>query len=128
MTINQLFKNKPPIEIVNELLNIYGLSSLNDSKIFSKIDLIQNDTLNKIDSFKLKIINYYLPCKAKIYLNNIDHKKLITILRQVIKIYGYKINSKEKYLKGEKIITYQIIMLDNNHVKKNNSEYTIVFD
>ena len=81
MTINQLFKNKPPMEIVTELLNIYGLSNLNDSKIFSKIDLIQNNTLNKINSFKLKIINYYLPCKSKIYLNNIDHKKLITILK-----------------------------------------------
>ena len=36
MTLNQLFKNKPTIEIINELVSLYGLSDINDTKIFQK--------------------------------------------------------------------------------------------
>mgnify|MGYP007000161937 CR=1 len=39
MTINQLFKKKPSIETVIELLNIYGIESLDDDKQFNRNNL-----------------------------------------------------------------------------------------
>ena len=45
-----------------------------------------------------KLDDYYLPCKKKIYLNDHDFEKCITILRQCIKLYNYKLVSKEKYI------------------------------
>lgn len=128
MTINQLFKVKPSKELVEELIKIYGLSGLNDNKYFSKNDFIQINTLDKMSSFVEKLREYYLPCKQKIYLDNLNYKKLITILRQCIKLYGYKLKSKEKYLKGEKVIIYQIELIDNNVKTIQNTECTLTFD
>lgn len=34
MTINQLFKNKPPLTLINEMLRGYGLENINDNKTF----------------------------------------------------------------------------------------------
>ena len=128
MTINQLFKTKPSKELIEELLNIYGLSGFDDNKYFSKNDFIQLNTLDKMNEFIIKLKDFYLPCKQKIYLENLNYKKLITILRQCIKLYGYKLISKEKYLKGEKVIIYQIELIDNNKKTIQNTECTLTFD
>ena len=38
MPINQLFKEKPPIELIEKLLNLLGLNNINDTRKFSKKD------------------------------------------------------------------------------------------
>ena len=43
-------------------------------------------------------------------MNGLTEKNVITILRQCVRVYGYKIVSKEKYMKGEKYILYQLEM------------------
>jgi hypothetical protein len=50
-----------------------------------------------------------LPCKARTYLNDLNEKNIVTILRQILKHFNYNIISKEKYLRGEKFILYNII-------------------
>ena len=128
MPFNQLFKSIPPKNLIEELLNLYGLSDLDDTKPFSKIDLIQLKTLETIEEIIPKLNSYYLPCKGRIYLTNLNYKKLITILRQCIKLFNYKLLSKEKYLKGEKIIEYQICLINMDGVIKKNNIGTVVFD
>lgn len=118
MTINQLFKKSPTMEIINELLLAFGLTGLNDNKMFSRKDLDNMDTIGKLNNIIDRLGNYYLPCKRKIYLTNLTPKKSITILRQCIKIYKYILFSKEKYIKSEKIIVYQIIPMDKKLVEK----------
>ena len=108
MTINQLFKNKPPLTLINEMLQGYGLENINDSKTFSRKDLENLKTIDFMNQFSKKLYDYYLPCKKKIYFKNITSKTCITILRQCLRIYNYKLNSKEKYIKSEKIIIYKI--------------------
>lgn len=108
MTINQLFKNKPPLALINKMLQGYGLENINDSKTFSRKDLENLKISDFMNQFSKQLYDYYLPCKKKIYLKHITSKTCITILRQCLRIYNYKLNSKEKYIKSEKIIIYKI--------------------
>ena len=55
-----------------------------------------------------------MPCKKKVYLNNITEKKSITILRQILKLYDYNVKSVEKYIKGDKLIEYNIYSKNKN--------------
>tara|TARA_X000000950_G_C13837762_1_gene628893 strand:+ start:1122 stop:1511 length:390 start_codon:yes stop_codon:yes gene_type:complete len=129
MTINQLFKQKPSLEVVIELLNLYGIESLDDDKQFNRNNLINLCLIDNLNIFKSKLIEYYLPCKRKVYLEDLTIKKSITILRQILKLYDYVVKSNERWIKGEKIIVYQI--LPKNSLKKpinSNDKCIISFD
>lgn len=103
----QLFKLLPKFTVLLDVLNCFGLESLHEKKFFSRDDLVKINSVNKIQTLKLD--KYYLPCKAKIYLYNLNEKKIITILRHFLKIFNYKLVSKEKYINKKKIIVYNII-------------------
>ena len=45
---------------------------------------------------------YYIPCKGKKYLTDLDEKKAITILRQIVKCFNYLFFQKKNILR-EKI-------------------------
>ena len=73
--------------------------------------------------------NYYLPCKRKIYFTNVNSKKIITILRQILKNHNYKINSVEKYSKGKKFLLYNLDLIEDNTENDNkNYDLTVNFD
>ncbi len=122
MTKNQLFRILPEIEIVNSLLEIFGLSSLHDNKFFTKESLKENNTVNKLNDMKDELDKYYLPCKSKVYMKDITEKKCITILRQYIKVHGYTLISKERYIDGQKMSIYRIIKSDDNILKPKKSK------
>jgi hypothetical protein len=112
MTINQLFKKKPSKDLVTELLSLYGIDGFDDDKQFNRNNLINLNLITKLNDFKSKLFEYYLPCKFKVYMDNLTIKKSVTILRQVIKLFDYIVKSTEKYIKGEKIIVYQIVPIN----------------
>jgi len=119
---NQLFKVLPSIDIVNELLEIFGLKGLDDEHHFSREDLKKTDVVYKINLIKDKLSSFYLPCKSRLYLNDLNEKNVITILKQFIKIYNYSILSREKYMKKKKFIIYKIIPIKDkkyNPIKTN---------
>ena len=61
---------------------------------------------------------YYIPCKSKKYLNQLNEKKCITILRQFLKIHNHTLNSKERYIKGKKqLFPFNIILADPFAIK-----------
>ena len=126
MTINQLFTKKPSKELIEKLISSFGLTGFSDDKVFSKRDIDKNDSIEKIMEFKNELSNCYLPCKRKIYLENIDYKRAITILRQCLRLYNYYIKSKEKYFNGDKLIIYQILPINNEPKKKENVEKTCI--
>ena len=134
MVINQLFISKPPIELVTKLINAFGIKNINDSSEFSYIDMNMNMNSNLPGSEQILIISnlqkelseYYIPCKRRIYFDmsgnagNIDNieqsKSLITILRQLLKLYNYNLSSREGYINGIKNMIYKIVV--NTKVKK----------
>ena len=130
MTINQLFKQKIPTELVDKLVKSFGLESLDDDSCFSKVEIEKNKTIDMFNNYIKELEDYYLPCKKKVYLNNLNYKRCITILRQCIKLYGYNVKSKEKYIKGDKLIIYQIINKNEpkNIKKDKEKECVISFD
>ena len=131
MTINQLFSKKPDDEIIGKLLECFGLSSLDDSKIFTKRDLKETQVLENLELIKEELGSFYLPCKRKKYLENLNFKKSITLLRQFLKCVDYTLFSKEKYIQGEKYLTYQLMSMDKKNVlkmKKKDDSMIVSFD
>jgi len=108
MNKNQLFKKMPPIDLFERLVKIYGLTDINDCRKFTKDHLIKNKTLEKIEGLREELEEYYLPCKTTKYLLDLDEKKLITILRQIAKIFDYHVTSNEKYLNSKKVLQYSL--------------------
>jgi hypothetical protein len=112
MTKNQLFKKIPDKEVVLKLLNAFGFHSFNDNRNFSRKDLSKLNTVDIVNELRPILEKYYLPCKSRTYLSQLNEKNIITILRQCLRTHGYTINSREKYLKGEKFIIYNICNIE----------------
>ena len=125
MKINQLFTRKVDTEVLLKLLHCFNLVDLNDKRMFCKYDLIQNDTTTKLNEIKDRLEDYYLPCKSKVYLEDINEKKAITILKQVLRLHGYYLNSKEKNFNNKKIIFYQLINEKDKKKSHNMKKYNI---
>jgi len=129
---NQLFKINPDIKIITSLLEAFGLSDLEDTRYFTKQNMIDSLTVTKMNDLIKKLNEYYLPCKSKIYLNQLNEKKCITILRQFIKSFHYKCIAIEKSFNGQKCMTYRLIYNDKQQLSPDKSnikrEYIISFD
>ena len=107
---NQLFRRNPDRYIISDLLKIFNIESLDDTNFyFTKQDLLNNDIIDKMSKLKNRLEVYYIPCKAKIYLEDINEKKCITILRQFLKYMEYILKLKEKYVNGVKNYQYFIV-------------------
>lgn len=108
MALNQLFFVKPSEDIVNKVCVCFGLSSVSDSKKFTKNDMFKIQTVNKMMALISELEEFYLPCKAKHYLYNFDENGALTILRQLLRTTIYKLVSKERYHKSIKYIEYHL--------------------
>ena len=110
MPKNQLFKKTPTKEILNKVLLCFDINDLDNGKVsFCRKDIVRLKSVEKLDYITTELKEYYLPCKARTYLNDLNEKNIVTILRQILKNFNYNIISKEKYLRGEKYILYNII-------------------
>jgi len=124
--INQLFRKEPNKEILLDLINAFGYQNINQiDQPFSKKDLEKRKTIDKIQKLKPKLEEYYIPCKAKTYLNKkMTLKGAMTILRQFLKYEGYYLNYWETYVNSIKVTYYQI--KEDEQVKKNKT-YVVSF-
>jgi hypothetical protein len=118
MKINQLFTRCVELDVAHRLAVCIGLDSVDDGRNFTKYDLIR---VNAVQRFKEDLLNdlvtYYLPCKAKLYLVDINEKKLITVVKQVLRLHSYCVMAKEKNFGSKKVIVYRVISTNNfNHV------------
>lgn len=116
----QLFCEQPSVEFMNDFLKCYGLNGFDDTLEFSKGDLIENNTVEKLENMLLEIVMYYLPCKAKIYLNDLNEKRAITVLSQFLKLFNYTLSRKERIVTKKKIIYYKIQKIEDTKLHINN--------
>ena len=117
MRKDQLFKKNPSDELFDSVLESFGLTSLEDKRSFSRKDLKYIKTVEKINKIKPKLEECYLPCKSRTYLNGLNEKNVITVLRQILKTRNYTISSREKYMKGCKFIIYNLAKAEQNTYK-----------
>ena len=111
---NQNFNKNPDMQVIQSILETFGLDNLEDDRCFTKEHMKEINTVENINNIKEQLEEYYLPCKAKIYLKNLNEKKVITILRQFVKIYNYKVFSFEKSINGQKQITYRLMLINDD--------------
>jgi len=132
MPKNQLFKIVPDLQIIQAILESFGLDDIEDTRIFTKEHMKDIDTVQKIDKLVPTLKEYYIPCKSKKYLTDLNEKKCITILRQFIKIHHYKCIGMEKSIKGNKCMTYRLLYSNEDYLKspqsKEKQEYVISFE
>jgi hypothetical protein len=88
---------------------------------FSKNIINQKNIIQKIEEKMEEIKNYYIICKQKIYLENLNEKKFITLLRQLLRTNDFELKSKEKYNNGKKYLLYKITKKKNRKLIKINS-------
>ena len=109
MKINQLFNKSVPEEVALKVLHCFGLSGFNDRRTFSKYDIENFNTVTRMSAIMSELAQYYMPCKARTYLTQPNAKKCVTILKQIIRLYGFTLMSRERNVNGKKVIFYQIM-------------------
>ena len=130
MPKNQLFKNIPDLQIVQSVLEAFGLDNIEDTRLFTKEHMQDVETVQKLSELIPTLKEYYIPCKSKKYLTDLNEKKCITILRQFLKTHNYTLFSKEKFVKGEKQLFYQVIpkQVDLMVSNREQNQIVITFD
>ena len=123
---NQLFRISPDIPITESILQLFGIKDINDNHSFTRENLIDLKTVEKMDELSKELFKYYIPCKSKIYLVELNEKKCITILRQFLKVNNYTLISKEKYIKGNNQLFYQVIPQQIDILTKNPESEKVV--
>ena len=108
MKLYQLFKSVPPTSFLQELLSCYGVRGLDDANEFSKLTLKDRNTVSRLMELLPEMVMYYIPCKAKKYLTDMDDDRAITILRQFLRLYEYELAKKERVVQKKKIIYYSL--------------------
>lgn len=108
MKINQLFKSHIPEEVLTKVLACFSYNNIDDIASFSKADLEKWSTVQKMEGIKEEICKYYLPCKSRLYLEDLNPNKCVTVLRQILRLHGMSLLSKQKYIKQKKCTLYYI--------------------
>jgi hypothetical protein len=76
-----------------------------DLRWFTKEEL----SLKDYEEWLTQLEPYYLPCKATRFLHGeMDHAKLITIFRHILRPHGYDLHVQERLYKESKHSLYQI--------------------
>ena len=120
--MKQLFRKIPPKEMIEELLSHLGIVEFSQTFLFSKRDIRECRLKEKILGLNLQ--EYYCPNKYVQYINDdMDEKRIVTILRQLLRCYGYKIRAREKFACGTKHMIYNLtIISDKQDVVKDTTQ------
>jgi hypothetical protein len=127
MKLYQLFKAVPPVTLLLDLLLCYGLRGLEDASEFSKVMLRERNTIEKLYELLPELIIYYIPCKARKYLGDLNEDRAITILRQLLRLYNYELGKKERVVRKKKIIYYYLQSLNSTfmHIQQVHDTITL---
>jgi hypothetical protein len=125
---SQTFKIKPSIEIINKLLDCIGLSGLDCGEEFTLKKLVENNVVEKFKTIEPELVPFYVPCKARKYLNKYEVKNIITIVRQFLKTCAYNFETKEKYSNKRKFLIYKIVKNRVEEEEPNQENYVLTFN
>lgn len=112
---------------MNRLLACYGLRGY-EEKWFDKRHLEINDTIAQVSRLIPEMKKYYVPCKAKVYLNDIGMRRAITILSQHLRVSGYTLERKERFVNHKKIVWYRIVNEEEKLLRITNQPNHVMFD
>ena len=96
-----LFSILPPKEIVFGVIERLGIHT---QQVFTR-DQLELETATDIIGI---LEPYYFPCKSADLFADLNEKRLITILRQCLKVHGYTLKGRETTRSGRKVVNYII--------------------
>lgn len=109
--IYQLFQRLPTIKEFDKFLKCYNISNINDNNSITYLSIKIYNTIDKLYNMLDILLEIYLPCKYK-FINSLNTKRTLTLLRQIIRLFDYKL---VKYKVGNQSI-YKIEKINNNNV------------
>lgn len=127
---HQMLREPVPHALVTAFVRLFGLESLNDTRPFTATCIEHYNTIVRFGhEIVPQLLPYYVPCKAAKYLHAdpMTWKKIITVLRQVCRPYGYRVVSREKYSHGNKFLLYQLLSTTDKSVIIDASGCTLHF-
>lgn len=107
--MNQLFRYKPDNNIMSKLLSCFNLKGIDDTSEFTKKNLINFNTTDKVNNLIPELTIYYVPCKSIYFLKDINVNRCVTILNHFVKYFKYKIKRRPIIDKTKKILFYSIV-------------------
>jgi hypothetical protein len=102
-----LFRVIPPKEIVLEVVDKLGIHI---GQSFTRADL----TITTLADILAALEPYYFVCKSTDLFADVDEKRLITILRQCLKVHNYQLKGRETTRAGRKVVNYIITKEDKD--------------
>jgi hypothetical protein len=133
MKIMQLFKASVPNELFVKVCQCFGYEVANEDFSFCKMDLERLDTVRRMNCLRDELCQYYIPCKAKLYLTNLNELKCITVFRQLLRLNNITLVSRQRYVKHKKITFYSLKFDEENkderlnHMTVNNNHLVVNF-
>ena len=73
---NQLFRISPDMQITESILHLFGIKDITDNHSFTRVNLIDLKTVEKMNELSEELNKYYIPCKSKKYLTELNEKKM----------------------------------------------------
>ena len=123
------FRKIPDLTFVEKLLNCFGIDAYGADITFTKEDLKNFKTLEHITCLLDELHTYYIPCKARVYLVNLDVQKCVTILRQIMRLHTVYLLSNQKMKNGLKSVYYTLIWPDRpQQLRKCDTGMVLTFD
>jgi hypothetical protein len=105
----QLFRIIPPREFIEQFITIYGIYDWNEYYFFTLADIDAKHVADQIrDHWLDRFREYYFPNKFAKFFSDLNSKKAIIILRQLLRTVQYKLRSQDKFQGRKKYILYNI--------------------
>jgi hypothetical protein len=108
-----IFRKKPSLAVVQEVLRSLKRTGLEDQRWFSKEEI----PLDTLEEWLPLLEPFYLPCKAERYLHgDMTQARIITVLRHICKEHGIEFKSQERLVNGKKTTLYQLCFFNPNPI------------
>lgn len=103
--MTDVFRSLPDKELVAEWLSRLQILNFADFHTFTE----RSFPFEAFNSILLEIEPYYFPCKARTYLyRDMTMKHAMTVLRQLVRPYGYTFLTHERLINGQKCYEYYL--------------------
>jgi hypothetical protein len=105
----QLFRVLPPRDFIEQFITIFGINNWDEYFFFTIADVDARRVADQIrDNWLERFREFYFPNKFVKFFTDINTKKAIIILRQLLRTVQYKLRSQDKFKGRQKYILYNI--------------------
>lgn len=111
-TKHPLFREIPSWQVVLDIFKILGLGT--EFPTSFQREMLKSDEFPAAAGI---LQPYYIPCKAKQYLEYTDAARWCTILRQLLQPHNYQLSAKETTRQGKRITIYSVERA-TNHIQQ----------